>query len=293
MVPKSVTGLKSLVTSRQATCAGFLAQARAKGQKAAPYVREATQLWALLQKAKDVLDVIRIVPLKTLAAAIGFSDKARGYFSEHELSESIRTELDAIGKRCGAIFREEMLYRFLLTKGDALGGQMRNITGALAQMKFTSALVQALQNKGMALQRERRGDKITRVSWAGRLLLFDRKPKIVNKNIDVILLKNPGAPFTSRMCLEDRTLYLACGELKGGIDPAGADEHWKTARSALARIRQCFTTNCPKLFFAAAAIEDAMANEILDQLKNGELTYAANLTVDAQVEELAAWLASL
>ena len=34
--------------------------------------------------------------------------------------------------------------------------------------------------------------------------------------------------------------YLALGELKGGIDPAGADEHWKTANSALGRIRKAF-----------------------------------------------------
>ena len=30
------------------------------------------------------------------------------------------------------------------------------------------------------------------------------------------------------------------GELKGGIDPAGADEHWKTGNSALVRIRKAF-----------------------------------------------------
>ena len=36
------------------------------------------------------------------------------------------------------------------------------------------------------------------------------------------LLKNPG-------------YYLACGELKSGNDPAGGDEHWKTAWAAFDR----------------------------------------------------------
>ncbi|HAJ78349.1 MAG TPA: hypothetical protein DCO75_01135, partial [Fibrobacteres bacterium] len=29
-------------------------------------------------------------------------------------------------------------------------------------------------------------------------------------------------------------------ELKGGIDPAGADEHWKTAKTAIDRIVSAF-----------------------------------------------------
>ena len=89
--------------------------------------------------------------------------------------------------------------------------------------------------------------------------------------------------------------YLACGELKGGIDPAGADEHWKTARSALDRIRDRFYTHeqCPALFFVAAAIEAAMANEIFARLQSDYLSYAANLTVPQQVTDLAVWLVEL
>ena len=93
--------------------------------------------------------------------------------------------------------------------------------------------------------------------------------------------------------LEEKALYLACGELKGGIDPAGADEHWKTAGSGLERIRRRFGRRCPKLFFAASAIESAMAKEIFAQLKTGKLTHAANVTVEKQLEDLTQWLVSL
>jgi type II restriction enzyme len=39
--------------------------------------------------------------------------------------------------------------------------------------------------------------------------------------------------------------------LKGGIDPAGADEHWKTAGSALLRIKRAFQAEglAPATFF--------------------------------------------
>ena len=86
--------------------------------------------------------------------------------------------------------------------------------------------------------------------------------------------------------------YLALGELKGGIDPAGADEHWKTANSALGRIRMAFSEiNChPKTFFIGAAIEQAMAREIYGQLHDSTLSNAANLTDENQVVSLCDWL---
>jgi type II restriction enzyme len=90
------------------------------------------------------------------------------------------------------------------------------------------------------------------------------------------------SPDIQPSVFEDKTLYLACGELKGGIDPAGADEHWKTAGSALARIRSRCGRRCPRLFFAASAIEEAMAKEIYHQLRIGKLSHAANLTVTKQ-----------
>lgn len=56
------------------------------------------------------------------------------------------------------------------------------------------------------------------------------------------------------------------GELKGGIDPAGADEHWKTANTALDRIRNSFANvgYSVKTSFVGAAIANAMAVEILN-----------------------------
>jgi hypothetical protein len=83
--------------------------------------------------------------------------------------------------------------------------------------------------------------------------------------------------------------------LKGRIDPAGADEHWKTANTALDRIRKAFSRSKmkPKTFFIGAAIENAMAKEIFSQLKRKTLTNAANLTNEKQVFSLCRWLVSV
>lgn len=83
--------------------------------------------------------------------------------------------------------------------------------------------------------------------------------------------------------------------MKGGVDPAGADEHWKTANSALGRVKKGFNALAlnPHTFFIGAAIENAMAIEIFHQLESGQLENAANLSYDEQLTELCNWLLKL
>jgi len=113
---------------------------------------------------------------------------------------------------------------------------------------------------------------------------------LVTKSVDVCVLNCK--PEQLAEAIPNPVRYLALGELKGGIDPAGADEHWKTARSALTRIRATFSAQdlAPKTFFIGAAIVAGMAKEIWSQLESGVLTNAANLTNANQLAALCRWL---
>ena len=85
------------------------------------------------------------------------------------------------------------------------------------------------------------------------------------------------------------------GELKGGIDPAGADEHWKTGNTALGRIRTAFASEGINVHtsFVGAAIEKKMATEIYTQLLDHTLSFAINLTYDKQLTDYCEWLITL
>jgi hypothetical protein len=122
---------------------------------------------------------------------------------------------------------------------------------------------------------------------------YNYTPAIVRKNIDFCLLACTVGDFD--LSALDGSLYVALGELKGGIDPAGADEHWKTARTALLRIRNAFSALglAPASVFIGAAIVNSMADEIWTQLEDGTLTNAANLTSDAQLAAICGWMISL
>jgi hypothetical protein len=108
-------------------------------------------------------------------------------------------------------------------------------------------------------------------------------------------LFNCAAKDLTKEVVREPSNYLALGELKGGIDPQGADEHWKTARTALNRIHEAFASRRlePHRFFIGAAIEKKMALEIWAMLQRRDLENAANLTDDDQVASITRWLCGL
>jgi type II restriction enzyme len=117
---------------------------------------------------------------------------------------------------------------------------------------------------------------------------------LVGSNVDLCLF-NSSREDLSKDLFRTPNAYIALGELKGGIDPAGADEHWKTARTALNRIQAAFSKKGakPYTFFVGAAIERRMAVEIWKSLKAGTIDNAANLTDDKQMASITRWICSL
>jgi type II restriction enzyme len=120
---------------------------------------------------------------------------------------------------------------------------------------------------------------------------------IVKKNVDLSIMDGTVGDLDrgKKSLIHSVDAYVALGELKGGIDPAGADEHWKTANSALDRIRKSFGRRMkkPQTFFVGAAIENSMASEIFKQLRSGALNNAANLTNDEQLSSICGWMVNL
>ncbi len=295
MLPKFIKKCADLQTKHRAICDGFLEQAIKKAEKAEPYVKEAKHFCKVLKKTRSVAELITSAKYRDdLAYACGFSDKAKSKLTQAELNSAIKKVLIHIQKVAGSGFREDILYRYLLTKGDSLGGSMRNLTGSCAGNQLTKKIIQKLSknSKQIKIVKSKKG-KTQKVIWSGRTLFFDATPRLIRKNIDVILVKSENIDASEKGLPTDKSNYLAFGELKGGIDPAGADEHWKTANSALGRIRTVFGRRTPALFFVGAAIEPSMSKEIFRQLKNDKLTYAANLNEDKQVSDLVDWLLSL
>jgi len=303
-----------LVTTYQATRAGFVALALEKNRRATPYIAEATALQAVASQAKNPADLLNIKGIEMgLLTAAGLSDKSLKYLMPEDKLEAINGLIKNFLEPAGAKFVEELVFRFLLTRGDTLGGAMRNVGGVLAQRKLTRAILSTLRIAGVTYRWQHLKTKkwvgmtnddseielsLRGISWEGesgsRTLIYNLTVPLFKSNVDMCLFNlNSSDLAASNFNLVES--YLALGELKGGIDPAGADEHWKTARAALDRVREAFSRigYKPYTFFVGAAIERRMAGEIWHQLENGILTNAANLNQENQVASISRWLCGL
>lgn len=193
---------------------------------------------------------------------------------------------------------------------------MRNHVGMIAQKRLIRKILSMLtasnkcysiltknnkaKNKWESQCYERdynNAEDITAIAWGAlfksRLLFFNTKIPLVNNNVDICLFNGTISQFPDIVDCPERTIML--GELKGGIDPAGADEHWKTGNAALGRIRKAYNSSNISVLtsFIAAAIEVKMAKEIWQQLENGVLSNAANITADKQLTMYCDWLINL
>ena len=291
-----------------------------KNREALPYIDEAKALKAIASTFKNPKDLSKdkriFVPL---SEAAGVSTKASNYLEKADLDAIIREFIEFFLETAGDNFVDELVYRFLLTKGDSLGGRMRNIVGAIASEKITRFLFANLRNSKLIYTALLNKDtkwkssssltqddliSVKAIRWVtsrgmSREIVYNIKVPVVTKNIDITIFNKQtigiDKPLLMKKFVSDPKNYVALGELKGGIDPAGADEHWKTANTALQRIRSSFMGHsCDvKTFFVGGAIEASMAQEIFNQVKSGELTTAANLTNDDQLNEVCSWIISI
>ena len=303
-----------LVTAPEEIRSGFVTLALERSRQATPFVEQARALKISAMDAERPTDLLEIQGIRAaLLTAAGFSEKATKQTEERDQVRAIQDFIEEFLKPAGKNFAEELVYRFLLTRGDSLGGSMRNIAGKIAERKVTRSIISALTLTQTTYQWlspasntwiEGKVDaadielSLKALSWEtngkARILIYNRKIPLVGKNIDICLLActpDELKPLTYR--IPER--FIAFGELKGGIDPAGADEHWKTAQTALMRIRTSFAKHglSPHIFFIGAVIADSMSQEIWNQLEDGTLKNAANLTNLDQVASLANWLVNL
>lgn len=309
--------IDDIITSREETRAGFISMALEKNLIATQFVQEARALRALAEQAEMPADLLNMPSVrKGLLAASGLSDKALKFLNEDDETEAIRDLIATFLEPAGESFAEELVYRFLLTKGDALGGKARNLAGTIGDRRFLQCLVAVLSLGGIEYSwRDRKTkqwiggpiDEIYieksldalhwRVKERDRILLMNTKVPLIDKNVDLVVMNAIPENWKKgdRSLLIQNSRYVALGELKGGVDPAGADEHWKTADTALTRVRKDFQGQRlgPPTFFIGAAVERGMATEIVDQMNKGVLSKVANLTKDEQLVGLCEWLIGL
>lgn len=320
MTNKYVTKASDLVTTHESQRTGFLEYALRKSKESIPYIDKANALKIVLeQNTKTPKDILKLKEEKYgCYQAAGVSVKAKNYLSEDDLNDILLEFIKEFLEPAGNKYIDELICRYLLTLGDALGGRMRNLVGSIANEKLTRNIISQIEISNLEFDFYLKSTKswldskdysidlvpdIRSIRWKlqngnERQLVYNLIVPIVKKNIDLVILncysdKLTGSEF--KQIISDPKNYISLGELKGGIDPAGADEHWKTANTALSRVRDNFAQHSIKipLVFIGAAIENSMSKEIFNQYSSGKIANCANLTMENQLINLCNWLVKL
>lgn len=314
-----VNKASDLVNTHESTRSGFLEYALRKSKEAIPYIDKAKALKMILeQRTKKPSDILKVDEIQdSCYEAAGVSVKANSYLTLEDRHDILVEFIKEFLEPAGAKYIDELIFRYLLTAGDALGGRMRNLVGAIANEKLTRSIISQLEVLGLPFKYFDKQSKswiesenysidqvsdIRAIQWTlksgqQRLLVYNLTVPMVKKNIDIVVLNShteelSGSSF--KELIKEHSSYVMLGELKGGIDPAGADEHWKTANTALSRVRDGFKKariNIP-LVFVGAAIETSMSKEIFAQYQSGKIENCANITVENQPLALCNWMVS-
>lgn len=310
-----ITSLEDLITTHEQTRAGFLAIALEKNIVGDPYVKQALAFKSMVSHTKGPDDFLTMPSIRPfMLTAAGLSEKSLQHLNNDDHTMVIKELINKFLKPAGSEYIDETIYRFLLTKGDAVGGTMRNRIGTMGQEKLVRCILSCMNVRGISYEwvnstnstfrwLAKRSDDtgvekaLKALHWTNahgsRVLGFNMTNSIVTKNIDICLYNTDKTGYEQgKIAKNHPEKALMLGELKGGIDPAGADEHWKTANTALERIRTKYADKGLQIqtSFVGAAIERAMAGEIYTQLVNGTMTNGANLTNTNQLVEYCNWL---
>src|SRR3990167_8604918 len=144
---------RDLETTYEAIRAGFVALALEKNRRATPFVAEARALKAAASAAKTPRDLVNLTQIQAgLLTAAGVSDKAANHLQDADKLEAVNGLIQNFLEPAGSNFVEELVFRFLLTRGDTLGGSMRNIGGFIAQRKLTRSIIAQLKLAGKKCQ---------------------------------------------------------------------------------------------------------------------------------------------
>ncbi len=243
-----------------------------------------------------------------------------GMLPSLEIAQSLAYHFNTISSALvlqGLVTSQRHLEMAYANLGDSLGGAWRNEVGRLAYVEILTPLLRHLHTlncldyiqyslKGAVVQddaenqRPARGPYKTEITVQTDLVSLLSSLELQRVVYTEIGLRNGNKLMINRqltwanptggegfkigpdlLSTSADNPILWGGELKGGADPAGSDEHWKTATQAFSRIiLACKETGQPQppLSFIATILVDRVAREAEAWIAQGKLTSVYNLT---------------
>jgi hypothetical protein len=275
-----------LVTKEEHIIKGVMWQADQKRVLSKEIVTNSLEAKRKLRKIEDIEDIFNDnLLLDFVLASTMLSKKSIQHFPHSKLVSYLKTEID-FNRITEQNYLNELEKYYLQSAGESVGGKLRNIIGKKGNDIFVRYIEEYLNDNNIKYTLIiKNNNNIQLIETNKFVILFNKKPNFIGKSVDFLVIKKYE---NGNYDIEDHNMYISAGELKSGIDPAGADEHWKTARTALSRINKAFINQgieSPNIFFIGGAISKHMSEEVIEQISDKKLAWAANLNNKKQMKQ--------
>ena len=278
--------VKEIITNQKSIEKGFIWQAQKKRELSEHFSITAKLAKTLLKKVNSFEDIYNNnIIFDFIIGTLMLSKKSIINLDKKVVKGIIEEQIN-FKKLSNQNYVNQLGDNYLISSGESVGGANRNIIGKKREAIFIENLERILIENSITYKKEiTKTGNTSSITYSDRRLIFNKKPYYINKSVDFIVIKK----INNKFDMENPNSYCCAGELKSGIDPAGADEHWKTARTALKRINTVFLQDNktpPPLYFVGGAISNHMACEIIEMLERNRLKYAANLNNKSQLKKI-------
>jgi hypothetical protein len=304
-----------LVTSSEQAQAAFVSILLDKGNSAILVIEEARALRAAVATCPTPMDLLEHHELwPSLLAAAGLVRREARQLNDDQQATAILTLIEEYLQPRGDQFAQELVDRFLVTKGTDLAPRARLLLSQRAQRRFAQAVLASLclRQIGPLLKATTAapwqswdGEKcglplgVRGIAWAGkdgpRTLLFNYRVPLCGRRFSAVLKRFFAGNQERPQRFDHPNDYLALGEIDAAPDNRGGKAAWQRADMDLRNAERLFEVKAahPRTFFIGAAISLLTAEAVWQALELGTLSNAANANDAAQLGGICQWLIRL
>ena len=84
-----------------------------------------------------------------MLTASGLSEKSLAYLTDDDKNNIVQEFVEKILKPAKEFYKEEIIYRYLLIKGDSIGGLIRNKIGSFGKDQLIRSIISYLTSNGI------------------------------------------------------------------------------------------------------------------------------------------------
>jgi hypothetical protein len=289
--------------------AALVTMLRERGAISIPLIEHAKALRVAVAHCGSARELLAMTEIQAaLLTAAGVSDAELQQCSDEDKVRAVRGLVEKVLIPADAHFVDELIYRFLLVKGERFKSSTANLSRVIAARRLARGIAAALHVRSMPLSLRLKGCArwelwdssvcdvplaVEGIAWVQaeqpRLLLFN--PELAQgSEVDVAVFAHDHAAQAQPAQLPPNLIGLGVIQPESGTADRSGNWAWHQDRLTNARNRWDAAAKRPYMFFVGTGAEETADADTWFEVQQGSPTRAANGRNAAQLGALCQWI---